>query len=200
MQNYKYFWCVDPLDGTKEFIKRNGQFTVNIALIEGDTPIMGVVQIPVSGKVYYAAKGQGAFVKEGRSSNPQQIRAASFSMDDPGLTLVGSATHSTAATEEFVAQFQNPKFQQLGSSLKLLMVAEGVAHIYPRLAPTCEWDTAAAHAVVSEAGGSVIQAGKCDNKGVASEDWREALARGDSVKYNKEKPLNPFFVVYGDRK
>ena len=137
-KNYKYSWCVDPLDGTKEFIKRNGQFTVNIALIEGDTPILGVVQVPVTGKVYYATRGQGAFVKSGPDAAPERISVKSFSMKDEGLTLVGSASHNSAATSEFVSQFASPKFEQLGSSLKLLMVAEGVAHIYPRLAPTCE--------------------------------------------------------------
>jgi 3'-phosphoadenosine 5'-phosphosulfate (PAPS) 3'-phosphatase len=79
------------------------------------------------------------------------------------------------------------------------MVAEGDAHVYPRMAPTCEWDTAAAHVIVTEAGGTVVQAGRCDNKGNALEDWREALVRNELVKYNKEDPLNPFFVVYGSR-
>jgi 3'(2'), 5'-bisphosphate nucleotidase len=198
-KNYQYSWCVDPLDGTKEFIKRNGQFTVNIALIENDTPILGVVQVPVTGKVYYAAKGQGAFVKDGAQATPKQIHAAKFSMDSEGLTIVGSASHNSEATTEFVSRFQNPKFEQLGSSLKLLMVAEGAAHMYPRLAPTCEWDTAAAHAIVSEAGGVVLQAGKCDNKGVALEDWKEVLQKELPVVYNKEHPLNPYFVVYGAR-
>jgi 3'(2'), 5'-bisphosphate nucleotidase len=81
--------------------------------------------------------------------------------------------------------------------LKLLMVAEGEAHVYPRLAPTCEWDTAAAHVVVTEAGGSVVAAGRCDNKGAALEDWKEALSRQEPVRYNKPDPLNPYFVVYG---
>lgn len=198
-KKYQYSWCVDPLDGTKEFIKRNGQFTVNIALIENGTPILGVVQVPVSGKVYYAAKGQGAFVKEGANAPAKQIHVKEFLMNSEGLTIVGSASHSSAATSEFVSQFQNPTFEQLGSSLKLLMVAEGEAHIYPRLAPTCEWDTAAAHAIVTEAGGVVLQAGACDNKGNALEDWKDVLAKEMPVVYNKEHPLNPYFVVYGKR-
>jgi 3'(2'), 5'-bisphosphate nucleotidase len=198
-KNYKYSWCVDPLDGTKEFIKRNGQFTVNIALIEGDTPILGVVQVPATGKVYHAAKGQGAFVRNGPGAPSERINVKSFSMNDEGLTLVGSASHSSAATTEFVSQFANPKFQQLGSSLKLLMIAEGAAHIYPRLAPTCEWDTCAAHAIVLEAGGQVMQAGLCDNKGNALEDWKEVLKQEKPLVYNKENVLNPYFVVYGKR-
>jgi len=199
MQNYLYSWCVDPLDGTKEFLKRNGQFTVNIALFEGDTPVLGVVQVPVSGKVYWAARGQGAWMQEGPGEPTKQIKAAQFDPSAPGLTIVGSASHSSAETTEFVSQFKDPVFKQLGSSLKLLMVAEGVAHVYPRLAPTCEWDTGAAHVIVTEAGGSVIQAGRCDNKGNAIEDWKAALAKDLPVKYNKEDPLNPFFVVYGAR-
>jgi 3'(2'), 5'-bisphosphate nucleotidase len=198
-KNYKYSWCVDPLDGTKEFIKRNGQFTVNIALIQGDTPILGVVQVPATGKVYYAAKGQGAFVRNGPDAPAERINVKTFSVADEGLTLVGSASHNSAATTEFVSQFSNPKFEQLGSSLKLLMVAEGAAHIYPRLAPTCEWDTCAAHAIVLEAGGEVIQAGLCDNKGLALEDWKVVVAQEKPLVYNKENVLNPYFVVYGKR-
>lgn len=198
-KNYQYSWCVDPLDGTKEFIKRNGQFTVNIALLENDTPILGVVQVPVSGKVYFAARGQGAFVKDGPDAAARQIRVQEFSQDSEGLIIVGSASHSSSATTEFVSQYKNPTFEQLGSSLKLLMVAEGAAHMYPRLAPTCEWDTAAAHAIVTEAGGVVLQAGVCDNKGGALEDWKEALAKEVPVLYNKPYPLNPYFVVYGRR-
>ena len=198
-KKYQYSWCVDPLDGTKEFIKRNGQFTVNIALLEHDTPVLGVVQVPVSGKVYFAAKGQGAFVKDGPDAPARRIHVQEFSKDSEGLTIVGSASHSSVATTEFVSQYKNPVFQQLGSSLKLLMVAEGAAHIYPRLAPTCEWDTAAAHAIVTEAGGVVLQAGACDSKGAPLEDWKEALSKEAPVVYNKEHPLNPYFVVYGKR-
>jgi 3'(2'),5'-bisphosphate nucleotidase len=190
---------VDPLDGTKEFLKRNGQFTVNIALLEGGTPVLGVVQVPATGKVYWAAKGQGAWAQDGPGAPPRQIHAAAFSPSAPGLTIVGSASHSSPETAAFVADYDSPAFTALGSSLKLLMVAEGEAHVYPRLAPTCEWDTAAAHVVVTEAGGEVLQAGRCDNKGVALDDWRAALAEARSVVYNKEDPLNPFFVVYGAR-
>ncbi len=199
LQNYRYSWCVDPLDGTKEFLKRNGQFTVNIALLEGDTPVLGVVQVPATGKVYWAAKGQGAFVREAPGEAPRRIEAVRFDPAAEGLAVVGSASHNSAETTEFVSQFKNPTFVQLGSSLKLLMVAEGAAAVYPRLAPTCEWDTAASHVIVTEAGGTVVQAGRCDNKGAALEDWRPALARDEPVRYNKEAPLNPFFVVYGKR-
>lgn len=203
MQNYAYSWCVDPLDGTKEFLKRNGQFTVNIALLEGNTPVLGVVQVPATGKVYWAAKGQGAWVSDGPNSegqhSPQRIKAAPYDPSAPGFTIVASTRHWSSETAEFFSQFKDPTFRQLGSSLKLLMVAEGDAHIYPRLAPTSEWDTAAAHVIVTEAGGSVIQAGNCDSKGNSLEDWRSVLAENKPVVYNKENPLNPFFVVYGAR-
>lgn len=156
--SFQYFWLVDPLDGTKEFVKRNGQFTVNIALVRGDTPVLGVVHTPCADKTHWAVEGQGAFlVDKGQES---KLVCAEFGQQDEGLTLVASASHGSEATEQFVAGFNNPKLVQLGSSLKLLLVAEGKAHAYPRLAPTMEWDTGAAHVIVTEAGGEVLQAGK----------------------------------------
>ena len=197
-KHYQFFWCVDPLDGTKEFIKRNGQFTVNIALVRKDTPILGVVHTPVSGKTHFAVEQQGAFMKEG--DKICSIQATEFSESDSGLTIIGSRSHGSSATEEFMSQYDAPKFALLGSSLKLLMIAEGTAHVYPRLAPTSEWDTAAAHVIVTEAGGEVLQAGKCDNKGQPLEDWKTVLAQRKGVIYNKESFLNPYFVVYGKRR
>lgn len=169
--------------------------------------MLGVVQVPATGKVYWAAKGHGAWVKDGPSGEsqsqqtpkPKRLQAARYDPSAPGLTIVGSSSHRSSETDEFLAQFKDPTFRQLGSSLKLLMVAEGEAHIYPRLAPTCEWDTAAAHVIVTEAGGSVIQAGKCDSKGHPLENWRTVLEKDEPVVYNKEDPLNPYFVVYGAR-
>lgn len=195
---YQYFWCVDPLDGTKEFIKRNGQFTVNIALIRKDTPILGVVHTPCQSKTHWAVEGKGAFKLE--AGVESRIECAAFDPSEPGLTLVASNSHNNPATAEFAAQFKDPKFSQLGSSLKFLLVAEGAAHAYPRLAPTMEWDTAAAHVIVTEAGGSVIQAGRCDNKGNALEDWKTVVAKNMPVVYNKPDLLSPFFVAYGKRK
>ena len=130
-----------------------------------------------------------------------RLACAPFRDSDAGLVLVGSASHNTPDTQAFVADYASPQFTQLGSSLKLLLVAEGAAHVYPRLAPTCEWDTAAAHAVVVEAGGAVLAAGECDAKGklLPGVTWREALAKQLPVVYNKQNPLNPFFVVYGAR-
>ena len=130
-----------------------------------------------------------------------RLRCARFVDRSPGLLLVGSASHNSPETDAFVADYAAPRFTALGSSLKLLLVAEGAAHVYPRLAPTCEWDTAAAHAVVVEAGGVVLAAGECDGKGalLAGVDWRAALALQQPLRYNKPHPLNPFFVVYGAR-
>lgn len=197
-KGYQYSWCVDPLDGTKEFIKRNGQFTVNIALLKGSRPVLGVVAVHVDGTIYWAAKGQGAYVQR-MGQEAQRMMCSVCDLSQPGLVVVGSASHLTQETQDFVSQLKEPTFKQLGSSLKLLMVAEGVAHVYPRLAPTCEWDTAASHIIVEEAGGTVIQAGVCDSKGKLLEDWQAALAKQVPVQYNKMNPLNPFFVVYGKR-
>lgn len=184
------YWCVDPLDGTKEFIKRNGEFTVNIALmaaVDTDAPengarsVLGVVHAPVLGKTYFAAKGVGAFlVQDGKE--PRQINCMQFSESDEGLVLVCSRSHLDERTQAFLDTFVNAKTKSMGSSLKFMLVAEGEAHIYPRMAPTMEWDTAASQIVVEEAGGQVLQ---CESK--------------KPVSYNKEDLLNPFFYVYGTR-
>ncbi|CEL98606.1 unnamed protein product [Vitrella brassicaformis CCMP3155] len=185
-KNWEYYFCVDPLDGTKEFIKRNGQFTVNIGICKGPTPIAGVVTIPAQGIAYWAAEGLGAYKEE--NDEVRKIQAATFSKADEGLTIVASRSHNTPETQEFISKYKNPTLISLGSSIKLMLVAEGTAHVYPRLAPTCEWDTCAAHAIVNEAGGRVVQA----TGGSPCEE-------GEPVRYNKENTLNPFFVVYGNQ-
>ncbi len=174
------FWLVDPLDGTKEFIKRNGEFTVNIALVEGQQVIMGVVYVPVTDLMYYAVKGQGAFRQKGNQA-PDPIHVNRFRMSDHGLRIVCSRSHRTPEVEAYLQQFADPEAVSMGSSLKLLMVAEGKADIYPRLGPTMEWDTAAAQIVVEEAGGTVVQ------------DGTET-----PLMYNKENLLNPYFLVFGE--
>ena len=176
---WEYLWVVDPLDGTKEFIKRNGEFTVNIALVEGHEVVLGVVHVPVLDVTYYASKGEGAFVIKGKAL-AQPIQANEFTMADEGLRLVCSRSHRSDAVEEYLQQFTQPEIVSMGSSLKLVLVAEGKADIYPRLGPTMEWDTAAAQIVVEEAGGTVI-----------SQDTQE------KVRYNKENLLNPYFIVFG---
>lgn len=170
------FWLVDPLDGTKEFIKRNGEFTVNIALVEEGRPVLGVVHTPALGVTYYATKGVGAFKQENGTSQPIKVRAET----SRELNVVASRSHAGQETEAFLAALAKDYTVNLvskGSALKLCLVAEGAAHLYPRLGPTMEWDTAAAHLVAEEAGATVTN------------------VEGKPLAYNKENLLNPFFIV-----
>lgn len=178
-EGYERFWLVDPLDGTKEFIKRNGEFTVNIALIEGGKPILGAVFVPVTGELYYSAAKQGAW-KMGEHK-PERIFAAAFTMQDIRLRVVASRSHLNEATQTFMDKLDRPEVVSRGSSLKILELATGAAHLYPRLAPTMEWDTGAAHAILLEAGGKMVD----DNT-------------GKELRYNKTSLLNPFFIAYGN--
>ena len=198
-RRYQYFFCVDPLDGTKEFVKRNGQFTVNIALVRGDRPVLGVVYVPVGRKMYWGVEGKGSYSKVVGDEGVTRLRCRAFSERDEGISVVGSKSHSSPATDAFVSKYARPEFTSMGSSLKFMLVAEGAACVYPRFAPTCEWDTCASQIIVEEAGGRVVQAGRCGNKGEALEDWRAALRRMEPVVYNKRDLLNPFFVVFGNR-
>jgi len=170
------YWLVDPLDGTKEFVKRNGEFTVNIALIEHGIPILGVVYAPVLDEMYFASKGKGAFKVSG-SGSPQRITVSRHKAGEI-LKVVGSRSHAGEETQQWLSQFDKYEMISMGSSLKLCLVAEGAAHVYPRLGPTSLWDTAAAHAVVLEAGGDVVDLN----------DVRLSYA-------NTDKLLNPYFVV-----
>ncbi|MEM7102323.1 MAG: 3'(2'),5'-bisphosphate nucleotidase CysQ [Bacteroidota bacterium] len=178
-RHFEYYWLVDPLDGTKEFIKRNGEFTVNIALVHWNTPVMGIVYAPVLDQMFTGIKGSGAFLKE--HGEAHKIKTADFRLKDPGLGVVCSRSHLNDATQKFVDDLDKPELVSVGSSLKFLILAMGVAHVYPRLAPTMEWDTAAAQVVLEEAGGKVVRA-----------DNNEAL------RYNKEDLLNPYFIAYGN--
>lgn len=177
-KDYDYYWLVDPLDGTKEFIKRNGEFTVNIALIRHQSPVMGVVYAPVLDEMYYAIKGEGAFLEKDNTTT--KLTAKNFTLQDPNLNVVCSRSHLNAGTQAFVDALVEPNLVAQGSSLKFLIMAKGQAHVYPRLGPTMEWDTGAAQIVLEEAGGSVID-----------ENTKEPLL------YNKENLLNPYFVAYG---
>jgi 3'(2'), 5'-bisphosphate nucleotidase len=177
-KSFQQVWLVDPLDGTKEFIKRNGEFTVNIALIENGAAILGCVYVPVTGDLYYAVKGEGAFhVSAGET---RRLQPAEFSMDDPGLKVVCSRSHLNDDTKKFMEQLNAPEIVSRGSSLKFMLIASGQAHVYPRLAPTMEWDTAAAQCIVEEAGGKVLE-----------------FSDRQPMRYNKENLLNPFFVATG---
>ena len=156
-KDWDLFWLVDPLDGTKEFIKGNGEFTVNIGLCQGNAPIAGVVCRPVDGTTYYAAPGQPAFKELAGSDNPpEQLRPAPHYSEVDEVIVVASRSHMsdevTAFVEGLKAEGKEVEFLSAGSSLKLCLVAEGAATVYPRLGPTMEWDTAAAHAVALAAG------------------------------------------------
>ena len=180
-KDYEHFWLVDPLDGTKEFIKRNGEFTVNIALVKGQQPVMSVVLAPVLKEMYWAVRGEGAFlIKDGQTT---QLTANHFTMKDDGLGVVCSRSHLNQETQDFIDNLKNPVKVNTGSSLKFLILAKGEAHVYPRIAPTMEWDTAAAQMILEAAGGKVV---RFDN--------------GEPLLYNKENLLNPYFVAYGNVK
>lgn len=177
---FKRYWLVDPLDGTKEFIKRNGEFTVNIALVEENHVIGGVVYAPALEKLFWAFKNEGAYLKD--KNGTSRLEGISFSSTDASLKVICSRSHMNTETTDFVNQLNDPELVSKGSSLKFLELAQGVAHLYPRVAPTMEWDTAAAQIVLEEAGGKVVQFGT-DSK----------------VVYNKENLLNPYFVAYADK-
>jgi 3'(2'), 5'-bisphosphate nucleotidase len=170
-KNWHRYWLVDPLDGTKEFIKRNGEFTVNIALIEHGEPIIGVVYAPAKDDMYYGERDCGAEL------NGEAISVAQEEPDT--LRVVGSRSHPSEETIAWLEQQGKPyELVPMGSSLKICLVAQGDADVYPRLGPTSEWDTGAAHAVLNAAGGIVTE------------------VDGSPLKYNqKESFLNPYFIA-----
>jgi len=172
------YWLIDPLDGTKEFIKRNGEFTVNIALIRDHEPVLGVVHIPVSGETFSGSRTLGAQrISEQNETVTIRVRKPSAIP----LVVVGSRSHANPVIERYLQQLGEHELISMGSSLKFCVVAEGKADFYPRLGPTSEWDTAAAHAVVVGAGGKVV---KLD---------------GQPLRYNqKDSLLNPDFLVIAD--
>ncbi len=179
---YKY-WCIDPIDGTKEFIKKNGEFTINIALIEDAKPVIGVVYAPAVDILYSAKKGEGAY------KNGIKLPIETNNRPDKLLRVVASKSHLSKETQDYIDELakDTEKIEQVskGSSLKLCMVAEGSADIYPRMAPTMEWDTAAADAIVRESGAMTYR-------------LDEDLKIVGKLQYNKENLLNPWFVVKRD--
>ena len=204
------YWLVDPIDGTKEFIRKNGEFTVNIALIERGKPILGVVLVPVS-SVFYLGGDLGAFkavngihyesldeLLQSIDSGCTDLERISVSGTFSGsLKVVASKSHCNEQTLVFIEQaeevYGSSERVSSGSSIKLCMVAEGVADFYPRVAPTCEWDTAAAHAVVDAAGGSVF----IYDSEVHAHQYVTSNKSLDQVAYNKADIINPYFVVSG---
>lgn len=191
-QGWPALWIVDPLDGTKEFIKKNGEFTVNIAWVEGGVPRMGVIYVPVKRDLYFAAEGWGAYkltdvfeLEEAdtcASLRERALRLPRPKTGDGPFVIVASRSHLSPETETFIHQMEaeHPRVEVVssGSSIKICLVAEGVADVYPRFAPTMEWDTAAGHAIARAAGKEVFQA-----------------ESSIPLQYNKEDLLNPWFVV-----
>jgi 3'(2'), 5'-bisphosphate nucleotidase len=178
--SWSRFWLVDPLDGTKEFMKRNGEFTVNIALVDRGRPVMGVVYVPVTADAYLARSGEGAWKRHHGERRPIRVRP----FRGGKATVVASRSHSGPEVDRFLERLKaregDYETASMGSSLKLCLVAEGAADVYPRLGPTSEWDTAAAQCVVEAAGGSVTD------------------LEGASLRYNKANILNPWFLAMGD--
>lgn len=183
---WERFWLVDPLDGTKEFIKKNGEFTVNIALVEQGVPVLGVVYLPAKDVLYYGDMKNGAFRK--LDGVVDRLPLGSARHDD--FVIVASRSHLSPETQEYideaVKKYDKVRTVSSGSSIKICLVAEGTADAYPRFAPTMEWDTAAGDAVVRAAGMMCVQAGTYD--GLPFEE-------GNPLKYNKEDLHNPWFLV-----
>jgi 3'(2'), 5'-bisphosphate nucleotidase len=174
-KNWRRFWLIDPIDGTKEFTQRTDEFTVNIALIEDGVPVLGVVTAPALKEAYWGAKGEGAYKRDRKGA----VHQISVAKPKDVVRVMASKNHLNDDTKAFIQKFESHELVQAGSSLKFCRIAEGQADIYPRLGPTCEWDTGAAHAVLNAAGGKV-----------------ETL-EGKPLVYGKEDVLNPFFVASG---
>ncbi len=200
-KGWDMFWLVDPLDGTKEFIKRNGEFTVNIALIQNGKPLLGVIYIPVKNIFYFAAQGLGSYRLEACTADvpasmegllkissrlPLDSLSSDLASSRSRVTVIGSRSHMSPETEQFIAglktRYKEVDFLAAGSSLKFCLIAEGRADVYPRFGPTMEWDTAAGQAIVEQAGGRVLRAGS-----------------EEPLSYNKENLLNPSFIVTNDQ-
>lgn len=177
-RKWRTFWLIDPLDGTKEFLQRNGEFTVNIALIHDHLPILGIVHAPALGVTYFAAQGLGAFCEQEGRCFPISVHKPA----NPRIRVVASRSHPSPQVDQYLKNLPFPSEKiSIGSSLKFCLVAEGRADLYPRFGPTNEWDTAAAHAVLLEAGGQVVD------------------LEGKPLRYNTRPSLkNPLFLAYGD--
>jgi 3'(2'), 5'-bisphosphate nucleotidase len=180
-QRWQTYWLVDPLDGTREFIKRNGEFTVNIALIHQHKSIIGVINVPVLDVDYFAWENGGSFkIEDGGAAKRISVKKLPGS-ENAQLKVVGSRSHSSELMKQYVEKLGNVEMISMGSSLKFCLVAEGKADLYPRLGLTSEWDTAAAHCIVEQAGGYITRTDMTP------------------LEYNtKDSLLNPFFFVFGD--
>lgn len=178
-KNWEMYWLVDPLDGTKEFINRNGEFTVNIALMKHNRPVLGVVYVPVQRLCYTGIiEAQGSVARRQRAQGEWDILCTqAFDPSMPRQKVVASRSHLNPETQAFLSALIEPEIVPMGSSLKFMALAEGKAHLYPRFGPTSEWDTAAAQAVLEAAGGTVCQ------------------PDGRPMEYNKENLLNSHFIA-----
>ncbi len=190
-KDWHRYWLVDPLDGTKEFVKRNGEFTVNIALIVNNSPVLGVIYLPVKDIFYYGVRGLGSYRLEGSSllssDSLEEICRGSLHLplvapNASRITVIASRSHMSPETEQYINHlrkaYEEVAIVSAGSSLKFCLIAEGRADIYPRFGPTMEWDTAAGQAIVEQAGGRVVRAGS-----------------EEPLMYNKEDLHNPDFIV-----
>lgn len=186
-KSWTKFWLVDPLDGTKQFIKRNGEFTINVALVDTEGPLLGVLYLPVTRKLYYAIRGEGAFCCEAATSSVEETIAKSLKLQPEDKHLFRIAMNRTSAEtsemKKFIGKVQSslakkPEFFVSGSALKFGLLAEGSADFYPRFKPSMEWDTAAGHVIVNETGFAVVNADT-----------------GQELQYNKPSLVNPSFIV-----
>jgi len=191
-KKWEYFWLVDPLDGTKEFVKKNGEFTVNIALIHKHKPVLGIIYIPVKDVFYFAAVNFGTYKLENSEILTDDLSIEELldksqklplhNNNKTSFTVIGSRSHTSEEFSEFMKRlnekYENIEFISSGSSLKLCLVAEGKADVYPRFGPTMEWDTAAGQAIVEQAEGTVMD-----------------TQTNEPLSYNKSNLLNPFFIV-----
>jgi len=186
-KSWQRYWLIDPLDGTKEFINRNGEFTVNIALIENGQSVAGVVHVPVTGISYFGGIGIGAWKQNiNQLDNEVQLIVSQAMQENSGVRIVASRRHLGEQLDALVEKLENhfgkATLLSMGSSLKMCLLAEGSADIYPRMAPTCEWDTAAAHGILCAAGGEIVD------------------LQFRPLRYNsKPELLNPFFIALADR-
>ncbi|MDQ8039893.1 MAG: 3'(2'),5'-bisphosphate nucleotidase CysQ [Rickettsiella sp.] len=179
-QRWQRYWLIDPLDGTKEFLEKNGEFTINIALIENNLPILGVVYAPIFDFCYFAEEGRGAF-KQVAQQIPQALDSLSWKANSP-ITIAISRRHGITSLQNLFKQFSALNLIRCGSALKFCWIAEGFADLYPRLSPTCEWDTAAGQCILKEAGGTIID------------------PKGQILRYNTSPSLlNTSFLAAGDK-
>jgi 3'(2'), 5'-bisphosphate nucleotidase len=178
-EKYLYLWLLDPLDGTKEFINRTDEFSINLALICRDCPVAGFIYIPVSKKFYYAIKGQGAY--EVINDIKVNLQSSTFSLSQKGLRVVISRNSMDVQTYKYIDALDHPILIKLGSALKFISIAKGKSDYYPRMINIMEWDTAAGQIIIEEAGGALLDA-----------------ETGVPLKYNKPSMINPFFIARGN--